>query len=377
MTVYFLMYAALFGMTWYAEKKNLPQKRSVHLVSILFGVLLTLIVGLRHPSMGSDLEYGEYYGYLFEFGNLQQFSLVEMVFMEPYLNYEKGFVILNKLIGAFWNNQQFYIFCCAVLSIAPIAYTLYKESDDPLFAAVIYFGLPCFLITYSALRQAIAVALCFASLIYLRRKDLVRFAALVILASTMHSSALVFLVAYPLYHIRLSQKLRLASIIALPVVFVLRTPIFMLFAGLFREGAQPDNNGAYQLFLVFVLIYIFCIVFAQRDARVEGYLNIFYFACVIQAMGGIYSIVVRLGYYFMIALPLLLPRVVKTMRIPKAFYTWNLPWTWLKTPEAEVWICKAAKTAIYVCFVAFGLYSIWVSGTDWAMAYPYRFFWQQ
>ena len=66
------------------------------------------------------------------------------------------------------------------------------------------------------------------------------------------------------------------------------------------------------------------------------------------------SVALRVGYYFMMPLMLLLPKVTGSMRV-----------------EQER---KLAKIVIGACFVLYGLYAIYSS--TWAEANPYHWFWE-
>ena len=124
---------------------------------------------------------------------------------------------------------------------------------------------------------------------------------------------------------------------------------------MFKDGAVANDTGAITLFLVFTAIYIFCIAYTDHSEEQNGLMNIFLLACLCQVFSGVYNTAMRVGYYFMTALVLLLPLVIKNMNIKL---------------DKEIF----AKI-VFISFAAFGLYSIYTS--TWPMAYPYNFFWQQ
>lgn len=355
MTVYFLFYAAVIGVSLMLNTVSKNKEKVNKIICIISFSLLVLIIGLRHPSMGHDLRYFTGGGYIEAFEKISKFSWRE-VFSLSYMNYEKGYIILNKLIGSIWLNTNFFILVCSFLSIFPIFVVVYKKSCDSLFSIFIYTGIPCFLMTYSGLRQAIAIGICFFALIFVEKKKILPFVLTILLAFSIHSSAIVFLIAYPVYHMQLGRNARFVSVFIIPVVYMLREQLFDIFAGLLLgDPSETYGEGSSTLFLVFSLIYVFCIIFSDYSKKQNGYMNLFLLACCTQAFGQVHNLAMRITYYFMTTLVILLPSVLKKVK--------------MSSGERVL-----SSTLIMGAFVAFGLYSIYVS--TWSMAYPYHFFWE-
>ena len=355
MLVYIVFYCliALFGVYTF-RNRNRDGKRPVWGI-VLMILLYTALVALRHPSMGIDLHYGESTGYLASFHQIAQFSFRELISLENWQNYEWGYIILNKLLSYITTNDQILLIVCAVLSIIPIGILIGLYSMDYDFSMVVYLGLSLGLIVFSALRQAIAVGICCLAFPFIKRKKIGVFLPLVFLAWLFHSSAIVFLVAYPAYHLKLKKWQRLLGVPVLGLIFYGRYQLFDFAMWLIDKKQLPEETGAYRLMLVFWLIYLFCVVFWDKEDDVSGgFLNVFYFACICQCFSSINSIAERLGYYFMVALVIALPNIVMRMK--------------------RMEIRMLFKYAICGAFVAFGLYSYYTC--YWSQTYPYHFFWE-
>lgn len=351
MTPYYFAYgimilpAIFFNYNTYKLKS-----RNKLIICILCFFSIFTLLGLRKQSMGVDLS-----GYLTSFDFLNQISWKKVLLLKSYLNYEKGFVLFSKLSGSIFNNRQFYIAICAFVSLAPIAYVFYKKSKVPLLSFIIYLGLPSFLIAFSGLRQAIALAVTFYSIKFIEDKKIFKFMLAIVVAMLFHKTAIIFLLAYPLFYVKRSNWVKFFSLCLVPIVYFLRYPLFYVLSKFFKENAIPDGNSAITLFLIFSLIYVFLLLLENSSNRKEsGYINLFYCACIFQAFGGVYSTAMRVGYYFMIYLTLALPEIISSKsRNSKDRYIIYL--------------------IFFTCFASFGLYSIYNS--SWAMAYPYKFFW--
>lgn len=352
MAPYILLYSIilLFPLTnrFFRSKERF---KSVYCAVIFITVLV--ILGLRHTSMGIDLP-----GYLKSFHRLTEYSWQEIFSLKSYLNYEKGYVIFNKVAGLLtFENEQLFLFICAAISTIPVWYIIRKKSDDILLSSIIYLGLPIFILQFSGLRQSIALGLCFLSIEFIEQKKLVRFLCMILLACCFHTTAVIFILAYFVYHIRISDKVRWLSILLFPIVYVIRVPLFLLLSLIFKDNAVITQTNAITMMLVFFMIYIFIIVLCHGNwnEHTNGYMNIFFCACLCMIFSGVYSTSIRIGYYFSFALVLLLPLALRQMT--------DRRWAFI------------FRCVVIVCFIWFAFDSI--TDTYWAMAYPYHVFWER
>ena len=358
MVIYYFLYVFLIiGAVFQSGLSK--GKKGVRNYCIFAFFLIAGLLALRHPSMGVDLQYGSRGGYLGMFEIIGKSSWDKVLHLD-FKNYERGYIIFCKLISYISRDEQCLLIVCALVSILPLSYLICKYSENCLLSYVIYLGLPVFLTNYSAMRQVIAIAITAFSYIFIRNKKPVPFILTVLLASTLHKSAIVFLAAYPIYYLKAMGKMRWMTVGLLPVVYLLRNPLFSVLSRLFKDDAVPDNNSAVTLFLVFSAVYIFTAIYTdENNIHNEGLMNLFWIACVCQAFGGIYATAMRVGYYFMVYLILLLPESL--MYIKENINDNNKTYT-------------VSTIAIYAAFIIYGLYSLY--SASWAMSNPYHFFWQ-
>ena len=303
MTVYIFFYFSLFSIAFI--KTLIHDNRNW---TYVYFSLIFLLLALRATNLGVDLGDGITYGYLHSFDVIRNMSWTD-VFNTSFLNYEKGYVIFNKLVGMVFDNHQVLLACCAFLSIYPIAKFVKKYSDLPVLSAIIYLGLPCFVLCFSGLRQAIAIGICTYSIIYIENHELKKFILLVFIASLFHSSALLFSIAYGIYHVKLKKEFYWYSLVLIIIFYLFRYQIFIFLARLLRPDSSIDNNNSVTLFLVFVFIYVFLIFFSKKQTD-WGLVNLFFVACALQALAGVNSLILRVGYYYMIPIIVLLPNLI-------------------------------------------------------------------
>ena len=355
MLIYFCYYLLIAFCTVFISNNRSRKKKYVSFFILFLG--LFLIVGLRNPSMGADLKPGVFEGYLGRFqyiaGQDWRYLLFDGRNAYELGSYETGYVALNKLIGLFGTSYQHLIICVTFFSLFPIFLVYRKHSQKFEFSIIIYLALTCFLAVFSALRQACAIAICFCSYRFLKEKKLIPFVLVVLFASLFHKTALLFLLAYPFYRIRISRKTRLFTLGLIGIVFLLRTQIFKLVVNILGKDYEVDNNGAIMFLLFLIVLYVALTLFSKNEKETNSLMNIFLLLILCQCFAGVHSFVARVGYYFMPFLGLLIPKSLKGMKVGN----------------------KIVFAPIFISFfVVYGLYAIYSSGDSWAMAYPWSHF---
>ena len=186
---------------------------------------------------------------------------------------------------------------------------------------------------------------------------------LVVLAWLFHSSAIIFLIAYPLYYLKQSSIWKLVSVIAIPIIYAFRLPLFRVLSVIFKENAEVQDTGALTLFLIFIVIYVFLIVCGNSNNKLSsGCTNLFWVACLVQAFSGVYDTAMRVGYYFMVYAIIALPETVSN-------------------EEDNTILDYKYKSLItmIMClgFIGYGFYVLYsATGDSWFTTNPYRFFWE-
>lgn len=315
-------------------------------------MLLTLLLGLRHPSMGVDVG-----GYLQSFRQLSSMTWTEILRLKSFLNYEKGYILFNKLVGSIRDSEQFFLLCCAAASFLPIGTVIGRYSYNCRTSFLIYLGLTAFVITFSGLRQAIAIAIAFSGFPLVVERKLFRYGIVVAAACSFHSSAAVAILIYPMYWLRLDRAARFATIGMLPILFLLRSHIWNWIVRLTGRGTLAEHSGSVNLMLLFFGIYVYMAVFSPEKSRFDGLANIHFLCCCVLIFSEVSTVVQRVSYYFMLYLTLSLPQLLQGIRVRQG--------------EREYTLHLMAVTG---GFLLLGLYNL--RTITWAGAYPYRFFWE-
>ena len=169
MTAYYLVYTWILisSLLLYTGKLEFEKAKKWFCGSAFFAVFL--LFALKHPFCGGDLRYGQSNGYLALYCKIAGFSWKEALTEEVY-NFERGYILFNKLLSLFSDDHQFFLAACAAVCFLPIGYTVYKLSDHPDLSVYVFLGMPVFSLFFSAVRQVIAISLCVLALLWVMEK---------------------------------------------------------------------------------------------------------------------------------------------------------------------------------------------------------------
>ena len=325
---------------------------------------MILILGVRSERNGLDLHNSLGTGYFYYYDYINNDSVLEILRnfgKQKYANFEIGFVLFCKFIGTICSNRQIMLFASALISIVPVGYFIYKNSKNVWLSMVLFMAMPFFgPAYYSAIRRGIAIGFVILSFELIKKRKLIWFIIIIILACTFHSSAIVALAAYPMYYFRLDREsLMVGGLGVLTFVFLLKEPMFLFLHRIIDSNAEIVKSSAVNLFFLLTFLYTICVAFGNftKDDSMRGLRNIFWLACAAQAFAGINNLAGRVSWYFMPVSIILIPNMFKEMLIK------------------EKTILKPAICLVGVAAIIVGLKFL---RTDMvALAYPYVPFWVQ
>ncbi len=155
---------------------------------ILMFAILGIMMMFRAESVGNDtFEYKQLF-YLFNSIDMSNLST----------RYEIGYIILNKLLGCISSNPQIiFIFTGAFVAFTFGRFIL-KYSTIPWLSVVMFIALQFFDLSMSGMRQILAISILTLAYDQLVNQKLFKFVFIVLIATAMHISSIIFLLFYPL-----------------------------------------------------------------------------------------------------------------------------------------------------------------------------------
>lgn len=192
---YLLCFSVIIFGLFYRKKQS---KNFVY----LFFLLILLLQALRASTIGNDTET---YIYIF--------NAVRDGF--TYGRIEKGFLFIVKLCATIFDNSQAFI---AVTSIfIMIGYMLFvaKRTKLSWLSVFLFISAGLMRFSFSAIRQNMAIIIFLYSLRFIKRKRIVPYTICIILAATLHQSAILLLLVYFVDRIEIKRFVRLGIPIAI------------------------------------------------------------------------------------------------------------------------------------------------------------------
>lgn len=324
---------------------------------IIIGIMLLILIGCRHISMGiSDTEniYIPTYERILE----TNFRDINKVFYKDLL-----FHYTTKIFTYIFNNSQLWLALVAFPLILFFCKFVYKYSERPSLSFLLFLALNYYGMCFTLMRHSIALALVICSYSFLKERKLTKFVLIILLASMFHKTAIVFLVAYPLYTMKFNIKQFIVIIIALMLSVTVGDKLFSIVLSIlkaYRYQSYADSESSLSLmnfyinFLILMCSFVFYRYFSKENSNeIEGLMNLNTISCIALAFTPVLGEMYRISMFFGIFNTILLPNVLA-----------------LKGKNDKY------KTMIYFCmYLIFILYFLGISLQN-AQIIPYKFFWQ-
>lgn len=290
------------------EIKEIDYQKKNRFALFSFFVMLTVLVMLRHESIGNDTR-----NYMYYFERFSEKSWSEV----GKSSFEIGFAYLNKIISLFSDNPQFFLIVTAILATAMIYPTYRRLCTDSSLTIVLFCIMSTFVMMFSGIRQMLAIGVGFIAYEFTRKKKLIPFIITVCVAVTFHTSAFMLIFMYPLYFAKITKKWLYIVVPALAIVFFFNKQIFSLLTLIMAQYTKYDGSisstGAYTMLILFGLFTAFAFLIPDEsiiDSETIGLRNMLLLSVIIQMFAPLHNLAMRMNYYYIIFIPLLLPKIM-------------------------------------------------------------------
>ena len=330
------------------ERKN---KRAL----LFFFAMLTVLVAFRHESIGNDTR-----PYIYLFNKFAKMPW-DKVGKE---SLEIGFSYYTKFVSLFSREVQVYFAITAMVTIGMIYPTYKRLCLDTSLTVVLFCSISTFVMMFSGIRQMLAIGIGFRAYEFVRNKKLLPFISTVLLAMTFHTSAFMLAFMYPIYHTQITKKWLYAVIPVLIIVFIFNRQVFALLTAIIsrftRFEGEITSTGAVAMLLLFGLFTVFAFLIPDEtklDKETIGLRNFLLLALLLQMFAPLHTLAMRMNYYYIIFVPLLLPKIIEA--------------------KSDQWQ-QVAVVGRYVMVVFFLIYFFITNanGGGGLNVFPYHFFWE-
>lgn len=324
------MYIITFGLSLLflrlAEKNKYNRVKSLFIILAI--LLPSILAGVRDYSIGHDvLIYGKSW---FERACTYN-SYVDYIKKANEYSIGVGYATLNYVVSRFSNSMHMFLFVYQLIQMTILYYAIkpFEKKINIVFAFFIYY-FAYYNISLNLLRQIMSMMLVLFSYRYIIGKKPIRFIAVILVAYSMHSAAIIALVLYPVSWAVKNPKLKKifkVAIVALCAVFafgyqkIFEIMAFINILSLERYShymTDGDVGGRY-VRLIYWSILLFIIYWKRKECiseysdsvTMQMYMIVSGLLTIIMFLGSSWS--VRVAYYFDMFQILFLPILVKTL----------------------------------------------------------------
>ena len=195
-------------------------------------------------------------------------------------------------------------------------------------------------------------------------KKLLPFLIIVALAITFHLSAFMLFFMYPLYHIKITKNHLMVLVPILITIFVFNKQIFSVLSFIIERYTNYDatitKTNSYTMIILFVLFVIFAFLVPEEqniDKETRGLRNFLIFALALQMFAPLHTVAMRMNYYYIIFIPLLMPKIISL--------------------RSERWkqVAVVGRHTMIVFFMLYFFFNAKYGGGN-LHVFPYHFFWE-
>lgn len=233
----------------------LGHKRKWFVFSSFF--LLILLAALRKYTVGIDL--GLHYANNHTVIAKLPWSKIIQYYEES--TYDLGFVIFVRILGMISENSQIFIIVTSVVVYGINARYIYRHSEDVVLETFLFITSFTMMMYMNIIAQALAISVILIGLDFLAEKKYWKYVVCVLLATTIHTSAIICIVFIPLTTLSNSRKniiryillVGIGSLCLDRVLSILIKTVFSEFSVYFEtdsyhgEGINISANSLFQI----------------------------------------------------------------------------------------------------------------------------------
>lgn len=352
--------------------------RMWYVVSTFFAIFL--FAALRKYTIGIDLE-------LHYARNFERIAILPWDEVPSFIAYDPGFNILCKLISYISTDRQAFIVITSLIVFGSVGRYIYINGKDVVLEIFMFLVSFCYMMYMNIIAQAVAMAIFLFAMEFLKEKKYIKYVLAVLLASSIHASAIILLLMIPLSFLKVDRKNVLRFTVILLFVLFAYNRVFDIFATIIPEfgryleagnvHGQSTRLGIFALSLI--LIYAGCFaasiifIYTSKTSPEKDYFisnqkgkaikqistNLLAYGTLIVVCSRLASlqiaVSIRVGYYFCPLAFSLLSRAIDEYR--------------------DVRMRFILKAIIYVILIVFFCWSAPTFGANNYGGVPYVFYW--
>ena len=208
---FYLFSVGIFYLLSIHLQKKISHIQIKKVFSFILGIEMFLIMGLRSPSVGKDLE-----NYFILYNSISNISIFET-------STEPGFVLFLKLLNLFGVGEQGFILLTSLIISVSISWFIYKYSKNIFLSFFLHVTIGLFAFSLSGVRQSLAVSLILIAIYFTLNKKWIKAGLVNLIAISAHYSAIIYLPFILLGYLNIKdfKKIKYRTYIYFIIIFTL------------------------------------------------------------------------------------------------------------------------------------------------------------
>lgn len=216
MNIYLFIYLFLLFFA-FLEISNIPSKVR-RLLYIIITFIFVFVAGLRYETGVDWLAYKDYFDETIPLNE----AFTSNSFGNVFLKLDIGYSLLNSIVKMLGGNIQHIFFIISITSTVLLIKNLKYYSTHVLTALLIYYPFFFFIFDMSGLRQGLAIQIVLFSVRYISEKNFGKFLFFILLATSIHWTAIILLPLYIFANKKVSVKSTVFLFVVSVVVFTFK-----------------------------------------------------------------------------------------------------------------------------------------------------------
>lgn len=313
MNYYFILLLLFFLITvfWliFDEKGKIKQNKKYCL--IMFSLLLLFLL-LRSDKVGIDnYNYKEIFEYCHRLNFIELFS---------YGRHEIGYKFYNRIISLIYYNFNFFMMITSIVSMIGVYFFIRDNSKNYIYSFLIFITFNFYGFFFGIFRQVIGISILLYGIKFIKERKLFLFLISVFLATLFHKTAFIFVLAYPLYNIKINKTILIVWICIFGLFLIFRNSIISIILNYIYKPAEVigQSGGGYKMLIM--LFALSCVCYYMQDKLLKQdesnrlFINMIFLATIIQCLSTVFGNAYRVTLYFSFAMIIVIPNIIEVIK---------------------------------------------------------------
>lgn len=302
-----ILWMIISSLICFGKYFNINKNRKIFVILVF--VVMCLIMAFRSVDVGVDTG-----NYKIIFDLMKNTSFIEITDNFYTDSMEIGYALLMKVCSLICEDYYFFQVVISVLFSILAAKFILEESDNIFIGVVVFLGIGIYIIAFNVARQMLAAMIVANSWILLKKGKRNRSIVCVLVASTFHITALVFMAVYIIYFfrhnkyiIRLIPFFAVIGAINFDRILSFVAKYFTYYHNYYANEKVIQTAGFVWIIWSIVLLVAVRILYIARETNIEHSIAaIFSMIWVICNIIGLsFNYFERLGLYFISFVPVM------------------------------------------------------------------------